>query len=135
MLEMPLTGQNDDDYFSPKISLKGGVTYKITTNVAVQGYPKGYDVVTLTQGTDKTNMTPLKQLNLINSGENIEENYFTPGADGDYYFHSTTHQTVVETLFNFIHLQLKNTQEPSRLKQKSILQILLEQILLKNGLL
>lgn len=86
MLEMPLTGQNDDDYFSPKISLKGGVTYKITTNVAVQGYPKGYDVVTLTQGTDKTNMTPLKQLNLINSGENIEENYFTPGADGDYYF-------------------------------------------------
>ena len=30
MLEMPLTGQNDDDYFSPQMILKGGVTYKIT---------------------------------------------------------------------------------------------------------
>lgn len=86
MLEMPLTGQNDDDYFSPKITLNGGITYKITTNVAVQGDPKGYDIVTLTQGTDKTNMNTIKQLNLKNSGENIEENYFTPNVDGDYYF-------------------------------------------------
>lgn len=92
MLEMPLTGQNDDDYFSPQIILKGGVTYKITTNVAVQGIPKGYDIITLTQGTDKTLMTPVKQLTLENSGENVEVAYFTPETDGNYYFsfHNTS---------------------------------------------
>lgn len=92
MLEMPLTGKNDDDYFSPQIILKGGVTYKITTDVAVQGDPQGYDFVTLTQGTDKTQMSPLKQLELKNSGENKEVVYFTPEADGNYYFsfHNTS---------------------------------------------
>lgn len=92
MLGMPLAGQNDDDYFSPKVTLKGGVTYKITTVVAVTGDPKGYDVVTLTQGTDKTKMTAIEQLALDNSGENQEENYFTPASDGDYYFsfHNTS---------------------------------------------
>lgn len=92
MLEMPLTGSHDDDYFSPQITLKGGVTYKISTNVAVQGDPRGYDVVTLTQGTDKTQMTAIKQLALNNAGENREENYFTPASDGNYYFsfHNTS---------------------------------------------
>lgn len=92
MLEMPLTGSNDDDYISPQVVLKGGVTYKISTNVAVQGDPRGYDVITLTQGTDKAQMTPIKQLGLNNAGENKEENYFTPAADGNYYFsfHNTS---------------------------------------------
>lgn len=92
MLEMPLSGQNDDDYFSPQIVLKGGVTYKITTDVAVQDEPKGYDVIMLTQGTDKSQMTPIKQLTLANSGENKEVIYFTPQTDGNYYFsfHNTS---------------------------------------------
>lgn len=92
MLEMPLTGQNDDDFISPQIRLKGGVTYKITTNVAVQGDQRGYDEITLTQGTDKSAMTPIKQLTLNNSGDNIEINYFTPETDGTYYFsfHNTS---------------------------------------------
>lgn len=92
MLEMPLTGQNDDDFFSPQIKLRGGVTYKITTNVAVQGDPRGYDKVTLTQGTDKSQMAPIKQLDLKNSGDNVETDYFTPDADGNYYFsfHNTS---------------------------------------------
>lgn len=90
--QMPLTGSNDDDYFSPKVSLKGGVTYKITTDVAVTGDPFGYDIVTLTQGTDKAQMTAIKQLALNNPGENWEENYFTPANDGEYYFsfHNTS---------------------------------------------
>ena len=92
MLEVPLSGQNDDDYFSPQIVLKGGVTYKITTDVAVQDEPKGYDVIMLTQGTDKSQMTPIKQLNLVSSGENKEVIYFTPQTDGNYYFsfHNTS---------------------------------------------
>lgn len=86
------SSQHDDDYFSPQITLKGGTTYKITTNVAVGGTPAGYDIVTLTQGTDKTQMTAIKQLTLGNSGENIEENFFIPATDGNYYFsfHNTS---------------------------------------------
>lgn len=92
MLGMILSGQHDDDYFSPQITLKGGTTYKITTNVTVGGTPAGYDIVTLTQGTDKTQMTAIKQLTLGNNGENIEENFFTPATDGNYYFsfHNTS---------------------------------------------
>ena len=86
------TTQHDDNYFSPKVTLKGGVTYKITTNVAMDNETIGHDIVTLTQGTDKTQMTAIKQLNLVNPGENKEENFFTPTLDGDYYFsfHNTS---------------------------------------------
>lgn len=80
------TAQHDDDYFSPKVTLKGGVTYKITTNVAMDNESIGHDIVTLTQGTDKAQMTAIKQLTLVNPGENREENFFTPTVDGDYYF-------------------------------------------------
>lgn len=86
MLGMALSGQHDDLYFSPKVSLKKGQVYKITTNVTVQGIPQGCDFVTLKQGVDKDNLTSIKQLSLNNSGENIENNYFTPESDGDYYF-------------------------------------------------
>lgn len=92
MLGMALSGQHDDDYFSPKITLTGGVTYKITTNVAMNSESIGYDIITLTQGTDKTKMTAIKQLTLTNAGETTEENFFTPSASGDYYFsfHNTS---------------------------------------------
>lgn len=92
MLGMALSGQHDDDYFSPKVTLEAGVTYKITTDVAVIGIPHDYDHVTLTQGTDKTQMTAVKQLSLANSGENWEESFFTPSVGGDYYFsfHNTS---------------------------------------------
>lgn len=91
-MKMPLAGSNDDDYFSPKVTLEGGVTYKITTDIAVTGEPVGYDIVTLTQGTDKAQMTAIKQLSLVNAGENWEENFFTPSVSGDYYFsfHNTS---------------------------------------------
>lgn len=86
------SGQHDDDYFSPKVTLEAGVTYKITTDVVVQGSPYDYDHVSLTQGTDKTQMTAVKQLSLANPGENWEENFFTPSVGGDYYFsfHNTS---------------------------------------------
>ena len=86
------SGQHDDDYFSPKVTLEAGVTYKITTDVVVQGIPYDYDHVSLTQGTDKTQMTAVKQLSLANPGENWEENFFTPSVGGDYYFsfHNTS---------------------------------------------
>ncbi len=92
MLGMALFGQHDDDYFSPKVTLEAGVTYKITTDVVVQGIPHDYDHVSLTQGTDKTQMTAVKQLSLANSGENWEESFFTPSVGGDYYFsfHNTS---------------------------------------------
>ena len=92
MLGMALSGQHDDDYFSPKVTLEAGVTYKITTDVAVIGIPYEYDKVTLTQGTDKTQMTAVKQLSLANPGENWEESFFTPSVGGDYYFsfHNTS---------------------------------------------
>lgn len=92
MLGMALSGQHDDDYFSPKVTLKGGVTYKISTDVAMDNESIGHDIVTLTQGTDKAQMTAIKQLNLVNPGENREENFFTPTVDGDYYFsfHNTS---------------------------------------------
>lgn len=86
------SGQHDDDYFSPKVTLKGGVTYKISTDVAMDNESIGHDIVTLTQGTDKAQMTAIKQLTLVNPGENREENFFTPTVDGDYYFsfHNTS---------------------------------------------
>lgn len=92
MLGLALSGQHDDDYFSPKVTLKGGVSYKITTNIAIDNPPSESDVVTLTQGTDKTQMSTVKKLDFKNSGENVEEIIFTPVADGDYYFsfHNTS---------------------------------------------
>lgn len=94
------SGQHDDDYFSPKVTLKGGVTYKISTDVAMDNESIGHDIVTLTQGTDKAQMTAIKQLTLVNPGENREENFFTPTVDGDYYFsfHNTS-TTGGNTLF------------------------------------
>lgn len=92
ILGMALSEQHDDDYLSPMVTLKKGQIYKITTDVAVDGDPKGYDIVTLRQGTDKENLTSIKQLDLTNSGENIQESFFTPQADGNYYFsfHNTS---------------------------------------------
>ena len=85
-------GSHDDDFFSPQVTLEGGVTYKITTNIAIDGAPKDYDVVTLTQGTDKAQMQPIKQLDFDQIGENIEEIIFTPTSSGNYYFsfHNTS---------------------------------------------
>lgn len=85
-------GSHDDDFFSPQVTLEGGVTYKITTNIAIDGAPKDYDVVTLTQGTDKAQMQPIKQLDFDQIGENVEEIIFTPTSSGNYYFsfHNTS---------------------------------------------
>lgn len=92
ILGMALSQQHDDYFLSPMVTLKKGQVYKITTNVVIEGTPKGHDIVTLTQGIDKEHMTPLKQLDLKNNGENIQENYFTPQNDGKYYFsfHNTS---------------------------------------------
>ena len=92
MLGTALSQQHDDDYFSPKVTLTSGVNYKITTNIAIDNPPSSSDIVTLTQGTDKANMTPIKQLDFKNSGENVEEIIFTPSSSGDYYFsfHNTS---------------------------------------------
>ena len=85
-------GSHDDDFFSPQVTLEGGVAYKITTNIAIDGAPKDYDVVTLTQGTDKAQMQAIKQLDFEQIGENVEEIIFTPTSSGNYYFsfHNTS---------------------------------------------
>lgn len=84
-------GSHDDDFFSPQVTLEGGVAYKITTNIAIDGTPD-YDVVTLTQGTDKAQMQAIKQLDFEKMGENVEEIIFTPTSSGNYYFsfHNTS---------------------------------------------
>ena len=89
---MLVMGSHDDDFFSPQVTLEGGVAYKITTNIAIDGTPKDYDVVTLTQGTDKAQMQAIKQLDFEQIGENVEEIIFTPTSSGNYYFsfHNTS---------------------------------------------
>ncbi|HJG88619.1 T9SS-dependent choice-of-anchor J family protein [Barnesiella viscericola] len=89
---MLVMGSHDDDFFSPQVTLEGGVAYKITTNIAIDGAPKDYDVVTLTQGTDKSQMQAIKQLDFEQIGVNVEEIIFTPTSSGNYYFsfHNTS---------------------------------------------
>lgn len=99
-LGIALSQQHDDDYVSPMVTLKKRQVYKITTNLAVDNPPSQSDIVTLRGGTDKTNMLPIKQLELKNSGENIQEHFFTPQSDGNYYFsYHNTSKSGGNTLF------------------------------------
>lgn len=85
-LQMALSNSHNDDYISPKFPLKAGKSYKITTSVAVNGAAKPGDNIKLIQGNNPLDMTSLKQLNLSQPGENVEETYITIETDGDYYF-------------------------------------------------
>lgn len=85
-LQMALGNSHNDDYVSPKFSLKGGKNYKITTTVAVNGNAKSGDIVKLIQGNNPLDMISVKQLVLDQPGENTEETYITIENDGDYYF-------------------------------------------------
>lgn len=87
MLGNAISQQHDDDWVSPMVTLKAGQVYKITTNVSVDNDPPClYDFVMLRGGMDKANMQAINQIVFNNAGENIQDHFFTPQSDGNYYF-------------------------------------------------